>query len=134
MLLLSQLNFLFNIFPRIKLPSIMIPLLYLLLFPVIISIPIISSLSTKDTSLMKMQEIIEPDFIKENGDFFLISTKDGYLHALNKDKKEIWKVFLEHELTSSLLTPRKIGESLTLYPINEQIYIYNNKSDKFISF
>ena len=112
----------------------MIQLLYLLLFPVIISIPIISSLSTKDTSLMKMQEIIEPDFIKENGDFFLISTKDGYLHALNKDKKEIWKVYLEQELMSSLLTPRKIGENLTLYPINEQIYVYNDKSDKFISF
>ena len=134
MLLLSQLNFSFNLLPRKKLPSIMILLLFLLLFPVIISFPIISSLSNKDTSLMKMQEIIEPDFIKENGDIFLISTKDGYLHALNKDKKELWKVYLEQELMSSLLTPRKIGENLALYPINEQIYVYNDKSDKFISF
>ena len=83
---------------------------------------------------MKMQEIIKPDFIKEKCDIFLISTKDGYLHALNKHKKEIWKIFLERELMSSLLKPRKIGESLTLYPINEQIYVYNEKSDKFISF
>ena len=29
---------------------------------------------------------------------YLISTQDGYLHALNNDKKELWKVYLGQEL------------------------------------
>ena len=81
---------------------------------------------------MKMQQIIESDYIKGNADIFLISTKDGYLHALNKDKKLIWKLYLEQELMSSLLSPRKLGKDFYLYPINEQIYIY--KDGEFISF
>ena len=135
MLLLNLLNinFSFNFSLGLKLPYLLLFLL-LLLFPFIICTPVIPSLSSKDTSLMKIQQIIEPDFIKENADIFLISTKDGYLHALNKDKKEIWKVYLERELMSSLLSPRKIGENLSLYPINEQIYIYDDKNGKFISF
>ena len=54
----------------------------------------------------------------ENIDIYFISTKDGYLYALNNNLKEIWKVFLEQELMCSTFSKRKIDDDLYLYPID----------------
>ena len=62
----------------------------------------------------------------ENTDLYFISTKDGYLHALNNNLKEIWKVYLEHELISSTISKRKIDDDLYLYPIDGFLYIIKN--------
>ena len=106
--------------------------IFLLFLPLILSLSIMSFSSNKDTLPMNIQQIIPAKYIKENTDLYLISTKDGYLHALNNDKKQIWKVFLEQELMSMPLSPRKIGKDFYLYPINERLYIY--KDGEFISF
>ena len=106
--------------------------IFLLFLPLILSKSILPISSNKETLPMNIQQIIPEKFIKENTDLYLISTKDGYLHALNNEKKQIWKVYLEQELMSSPLSLRKLGKDFYLYPINEQLYIY--KDGEFISF
>jgi hypothetical protein len=81
---------------------------------------------------MNIPKLIPAEYFKENTDLFLISTKDGYLHALNRNNKQIWKTFLEQELMSYPFSPRKLGKDFYLYPFEEQLYIY--KDGEFISF
>ena len=85
-----------------------------------------------ETSLAKYKTNLPAKFVSENTEIYFISTKDGYLHALNKNFKEMWKVYLEQELMSSTISTRKIDDDLLLYPINERLYI--NKNGEFIPF
>ena len=127
-------NFLYysiDLMSKIKLP-IFYSLIFILLFSMIASSQIFPSLSNKDNAIVNFKEIIEADFIKENTDLLLISTKDGYLHALNKGKKQIWKAYLEQELMSSQFNVRELGKNFSLYPIKEQLYIF--KDGELISF
>ena len=93
-----------------------------LIFTFIYSFPKISASNTLPTKYFK--NINEND-IENNADIYLLSTRDGYLHALNKDKEEIWKAYLDQELMSSF-TARIINKNLYLYPLNEQIYVIEN--------
>jgi len=124
---LNFLNFFQNFLSQIRIPFLC-SFIFLLLFSLIFSISIMPiSLHTNTESLpVKSKQNLQTEYIKENTDKFLISTKDGYLHALNNDKKEIWKVYLEQELMSSTLSTRKINKDLYLYPMNERLYIYQN--------
>ena len=65
----------------------------LLFFPLILSLSIMSFSSNKDTLPMNMEQKIPVKYIKENTDLYLISTKDGYLHALNNEKNKYGKYF-----------------------------------------
>jgi hypothetical protein len=85
-----------------------------------------------ETSLAKFKTNLPAKFMSENTDIYFISTKDGYLHALNNNLKEMWKVYLEQELMSSTISTRKIDDDLYLYPIDERLYI--NKNGEFIPF
>ena len=122
---LNFLNFFQDFLSQIRIPFLCS---FILLFSLIFSISIMPiSLHTNTESLpVKSKQNLQTEYIKENTDKFLISTKDGYLHALNNDKKEIWKVYLEQELMSSTLSTRKINKDLYLYPMNERLYIYQN--------
>ena len=91
-----------------------------------------SQILEADTSLAKIKKDLPAKFMSENTDIYFISTKDGYLHALNNNLKEMWKVYLEQELMSSTISTRKIDDNLILYPINERLYI--NKNGEFIPF
>ena len=124
---LNFLNFFQDFLSQIRIPFLG-SFIFLLLFSLIFSISIMPiSLHTNTESLpVKSKQNLQTEYIKENTDKFLISTKDGYLHALNNDKKEIWKVYLEQELMSSTLSTRKINKDLYLYPMNERLYIYQN--------
>ena len=124
---LNFLNFFQDFLSQIRIPFLC-SFIFLLLFSLIFSISIMPiSLHTNTESLpVKSKQNLQTEYIKENTDKFLISTKDGYLHALNNDKKEIWKVYLEQELMSSTLSTRKINKDLYLYPMNERLYIYQN--------
>ena len=125
-------NFFLGFFNRAKIPYIYQIFFKILLFPVILSLPIIPSLNNKETLPMNIPKLIPAEYFKENTDLFLISTKDGYLHALNRNNKQIWKTFLEQELMSYPFSPRKLGKDFYLYPFEEQLYIY--KDGEFISF
>ena len=114
-----------DLLSKIKTP-IFYSLICSLLFSIITPIRIFRPLSNKDNPIVKFQEVIQADYIKENADLFLISTKDGYLHAINREKNQIWKVYLEQELMSSQINGREIGKNFSLYPIKEQLYILQN--------
>ena len=130
-MLLQFLNF-FQDFPI----PIKIPLLFsfipLLSFSFLMSFSFIPQFTNKETLPVKIPQNLPSKFINEYADLYLISTKDGYLHALNKEKKQIWKVYLEKELMSSTISTRKIDDNLYLYPIDERLYIYQDGN--FISF
>ena len=128
---LNFLNVFLDFIYRIKL-HLYFSLIILLLLSIIKTTSVIPSFSNKDTSLVKIQQTITDEFIKDHSDLFLISTKDGYLHAINKDNKEIWKIYLEQELMSSTISTIEFGKDFILYPRNEQIYIY--KDNNLISF
>ena len=93
---------------------------------------IIAQIIEAETSLAKYKIDLPAEFMSEKTDIYFISTKDGYLHALNNNLKEMWKVYLEQELMSSTISTRKIDDNLYLYPINERLYI--NKNGNFIPF
>ena len=117
---------------RIKLP-LYFSLIFLKLLSFIIATSAIPSLPNKDTSLVYVKKAISGQFIKDNSDLFLISTKDGYLHSIDKNNKEIWKTYLEQELMSSTTFSKiEFGKDFILYPKNDQIYIY--KDNNLISF
>ena len=126
-MLLNILNFFQDFLSQIRIPFLC-SFIFLLLFSLIFSISIlpISLHTNTDTLPVKSKQNLQTEYIKENTNKFLISTKDGYLHALNKDKKEIWKVYLEQELMSSTISTRKINKDLYLYPMNERLYIYQD--------
>ena len=128
---LNFLNVFHDFIYRIKL-HLYFSLIILLLLSIIKTTSVIPSFSNKDTSLVNIQQTITDEFIKDHSDLFLISTKDGYLHAINKDNKEIWKIYLEQELMSSTISTIELGKDFILYPRNEQIYIY--KDNNLISF
>jgi len=116
--------FFFNILPKF-IPRISYLFIYLipLLF---LSINSYQKNNIENTLPTKYFESLNSNSVEEKADLYLISTKNGYLHALNKEKKEIWKTYLEQELMSSNLTKIQISNDLYLYPYNEQIYILNN--------
>ena len=125
-MLLKVLEVFLNFFNPIRmglLLSFICPLLYH---------SIISQILEPDTSLVRLKKDLPAKFMSENTDIYFISTKDGYLHALNNNLKEMWKVYLEQELMSSTISTRKIDDNLYLYPINERLYI--NKNGDFIPF
>ena len=124
-MLLNFLNFFQDFLSQIRIPFLCS---FIFLFSLIFSISIlpISLHTNTDTLPVKSKQNLQIEYIKENTDKYLILTKDGYLHALNKDKKEIWKVYLEQELMSSTLSTRKINKDLYLYPMDEHLYIYQN--------
>ena len=108
-----------NYFHKISFPFILI---FFLLFSLSYSLPKIieNTLPTKYFKRIKTREI------EENADLYLLSTRDGYLHALNNKKEEIWKAYLDQELMSSTLTARQITQNISLFPFNEQIYFIEN--------
>ena len=125
-MLLNALEVFLNFFNPMKIAlllSFICPLLYL---------SINSQILEADTSLARIKKNLPAKFMSENTDIYFISTKDGYLHALNNNLKEMWKVYLEQELMSSTISTRKIDDNLILYPINERLYI--NKNGDFIPF
>ena len=111
--------------------------IFLLLLSFIFSISSFPVSLDKETLPVKSIKNLQTEFIKENTNIYFISTKDGYLHALNNEKKELWKVYLEQELMSSTFS-RKINKDLYLLPINKGLYINNNGEytpfPKFIKF
>ena len=98
--------------------------LYFLLFSYINSFP---ELTESNTLPAKYFRNIKSSDIEENVNLYLLSTRDGYLHALNNEKKEIWKVYLEQELmSSSNINARALTKNISIFPFNEQIYIIEN--------
>ena len=115
-------NFLQNKFIIDRTPILFIFLCFLS-FSSIYSIPESKLPNTLPTKYFRN---INSSEIEENVSLYLLSTRDGYLHALNNDKKEIWKVYLEQELMSSSFTAKTLTKNLSLFPFNEQIYIIEN--------
>ena len=100
-----------------------------LLFSYIYSFPEITESNNLPTKYFRN---IKSSDIEENVNLYLLSTRDGYLHALNNEKKEIWKVYLEQELMPPAFNARPITKNISIFPFNEQIYIIEN--GKIISF
>ena len=96
--------------------------LFILLFSYIYSFPDLIS----NTLPTKYFRNIKSNDIEDNVNLYLLSTRDGYLHALNKNKQEIWKAYLEQELMSSSFTARTLTKNLSLFPFNELIYVIEN--------
>ena len=95
-----------------------------LLFSYINSFPELTESNTLPTKYFRN---IKSSDIEENVNLYLLSTRDGYLHALNNEKKEIWKVYLEQELmSSSNINARALTKNISIFPFNEQIYIIEN--------
>ena len=67
-------------------------LIFFILFSISYSLP---NLILPNTLPTKYIEKVRPEEIEENADLYLLSTQDGYLHALNNKKQEIWKAYLE---------------------------------------
>ena len=130
-MLLTILSYFQEFLPQMR-NTFIFSFIFLLLFSFIFPISIFPMSSHKDTLPVKSNQNLQTKFIKENTNKYFISTKDGYLHALNNNKKEIWKTYLEQELMSSTLSTRKINKDLFLYPMNERLYIYKN--GEFINF
>ena len=130
-MLLTILSYFQEFIPQMR-NTFIFSFIFLLLFSFIFPISIFPISSHKDTLPVKSNQNLQTKFIKENTNKYFISTKDGYLHALNNNKKEIWKAYLEQELMSSTLSTRKIKKDLFLYPMNERLYIYKN--GEFIDF
>ena len=105
-----------------KIPFLFIIIL-LYIFSSIYSLP---KLSIPNTLPAKYLENLKTNYIEENTNLYLVSTRDGYLHALNNKKQELWKVYLDQELMTSTLTARKITKNLYLFPFNEQIFLIDN--------
>ena len=98
-------------------------LIFFLLFSLSYSFPKILEQNTLPTKYFKKIKTRE---IEEKADLYLLSTRDGYLHALNNEKEEIWKAYLDQELMTSTLTARQITQNISLFPFNEQIYFIEN--------
>ena len=92
----------------------------------------LNTLPIKSEKNNPMNSVNITALIENKTDIFFVSTKDGYLHALSKEKKELWKTYLERELISSPASILQIGDDLYLYPYNEELYIYKN--GQFFSF
>ena len=125
-MLLKVLEAFLNFFNPLKI-AFLLPFIFPLLYHFSITQEIKS-----ETSLAKYKTTLPAELVSENTDIYFISTKDGYLHALNNNLKEKWKIYLDQELMSSTISTRKIDNDLYLYPINERLYI-KNKGD-FIPF
>ena len=125
-MLLKVLEAFLNFFNPLKI-AFLLPFIFPLLYHFSIAQEIKS-----ETSLAKYKTTLPAELVSENTDIYFISTKDGYLHALNNNLKEKWKIYLDQELMSSTISTRKIDNDLYLYPINERLYI-KNKGD-FIPF
>ena len=96
-------------------------LINFILFSLVYSFP---SLIPSNTLPTKYFQKIKLDEIEENANLYLLSTKDGYLHALDNNSKELWKTYLDQELmSSSALNPKQITKNMYLFPFNEQLYI-----------
>ena len=96
-------------------------LIFFILFSISYSLP---NLILPNTLPTKYIEKVRPEEIEENADLYLLSTQDGYLHALNNKKQEIWKAYLDEKLMScSELNPKQISKNEYLFPFNEQLYI-----------
>ena len=96
-------------------------LINFILFSLVYSFPSLIPTNTLPTKYFQKIKINE---IEENANLYLLSTKDGYLHALDNNSQEIWKTFLDQELmSSSALNPKQITKNMYLFPFNEQLYI-----------
>ena len=104
-MLLKVLEALLSIFNPMKL-ALLLPFIGPLLYYSILSQEV-----DAETSIIKYKQNLPAKFISENTDIYFISTKDGYLHALNRNLKEMWKVYLEQELMSSTISIRKIDNN-----------------------
>ena len=93
--------------------------------------------SEQNTLPRKYLKNIKTEEIEENTNLFFLSTRDGYLHALDENKQEIWKTYLEQELMTTT-TSKQISKNVTLFPFNEKLYIIENtnegKNSKFTPF
>ncbi len=101
-------------------------LFFILLFIIFSSIYSLPKIPISNTLPTKYFETIKTNYIEENTNLYLVSTRDGYLHALNNKKEQLWKSYLGQELMTSTLTARKITKNLYLFPFNEQIYLIDN--------
>ena len=109
-------------------------LFFILLFIIFSSIYSLPKIPISNTLPTKYFETIKTNYIEENTNLYLVSTRDGYLHALNNKKEQLWKSYLGQELMSSTLTARKITKNLYLFPFNEQIYLIDNgKRDEYFA-
>ena len=96
-------------------------LICFILFSFAYSLP---NLILQNTLPAKYFQKVKSEEIEENADLYLLSTKDGYLRALNDKKQEIWKAYLDDKLMScSELNPKQISKNEYLFPFNEQLYI-----------
>ena len=102
-----------------------ISFIFTFIFLLLISFSFSNIFETNKESLpVKSIHNLQNEFIKAKTNIFLISTKDGYLHAVNNNNKELWKIYLGNELMSSTVSTRKINKRLYLYPIDERLFIY----------
>ena len=103
---------------------------YFYLFSLTYSFPNFTKQNANNLPIKYTKNIKEKE-IEENAELYLLSTKDGYLHALNKEKQEIWKTYLDQELMTTTLS-KLISKNVFLYPLNELLYfIDKNKSIRF---
>ena len=75
---------------------------------------------------------IESDITNLNNDYFVVSTKDGYIHLYHKDTPptKMWSIFLGKELMSTnIINKNIIYESKVLIPMEGKLFILTNKNE-----
>lgn len=75
---------------------------------------------------------IEQDITHLNNDYFMISTKDGYIHLYRKQNppSKIWSLSLGGEfLSTNIINKNIIYESKVLIPMEGKLFILTNKSE-----
>lgn len=75
---------------------------------------------------------IEQDITHLNNDYFMVSTKDGYIHLYRKQSppSKIWSLSLGGELLSTnIINKNIIYESKVLIPMEGKLFILTNKSE-----
>ena len=91
-------------------------------FPLYIIISIIFA-------LISCEEYNLTEYINKNSDVFLILSNDGYLHALDKGKKEYkWKTFFGNNLLPVNINSHKLLDDIYIYPINDKLFILKDKN------
>ena len=94
------------------------------IFPLYIIISIIIIIKSEESNINK--------YIKKNTDIFLILTKDGYLHAFEKNEiREKWKIYFGNLIPQNIHI-HKLAEDIYIYPINDKLFIV--KENNLISF
>ena len=93
-----------------------------------------SYINTYMPNTLPVKYFLNSNEIEENAHLYFLSTRDGYLHALNNTKKEIWKVYLDTELMTSFFTDYAFNQNIAVFPFNEGIMDYNISKQNYQSY